>query len=66
MPIEDYVEEDTLFDPDLTVLVEVDGGVASFQCLPKNIAGIIVDHDNFPDAEIDMENGRIIWGEPAY
>jgi len=72
-PVNDYTEEDTLFDPDLVVMVEVEGGVASFTKLPEhNVDGvvrkfdaIIVDYDNFPDAEIDWENGVIRWGEPG-
>jgi hypothetical protein len=62
---DDYSEEDTLFDPDLVAMVEVDGGVASFTRVPPHIEAIIVDYDNFPDAEIDWENGIIHWGESA-
>jgi len=67
-------EEDgaTEFDPSMTVIVEVLGGVVQETTSPKFIHTIVVDYDNFPDAEIEyflderkVEMGRIKWGAEA-
>lgn len=47
------------------VIVEVSGGVADITACPKSCDPIIVDYDNFPDAEIDWIKGTITWGDPA-
>lgn len=47
------------------VIVEVSGGVAYISAYPKNCTPIIVDYDNFPDAEIDWLKDTITWGDPA-
>jgi len=63
LPDDTQESEVTYFDSNNVVIIEVLGGVASVLCGQRNIEVIIVDYDNNPDLELDLENGTIIWGE---
>lgn len=60
-------DNEYVFDPNATVIVEVSGGVAFVSECPDNVEALIVDYDNTPDAVIEYyEINGVQWGRVVY
>jgi len=74
MEPEEIEDDDSeyVFDPNVTVIIEVKGGVVQDTQSPNGIEPLILDLDVHPDAEITyfeedgVQWGRVVWGEQAY